>query len=82
MSDAANQSPSKSTLINTIFLDHPASVDETFWEHFRFALTFSFWLFVAAGAAFVHAIIPALCKTTGSDIIKRLHARIVTRVPH
>lgn len=82
MTDATNQPAKKSGVIQQVFLDHPESVDETFFEHFRFALTFSFWLFVAAGAAFVHAIIPALCKTTGSDIIKRLHARIVTRVPH
>ncbi len=82
MTDATNQPAKKSGVIQQIFLNHPESVDETFFEHFRFALTFSFWLFVAAGAAFIHALIPALCKTTGSDIIKRLHARIVNRVPH
>jgi hypothetical protein len=82
MSDATQQGKSIPSIIQTVFLDHPASVDETFWQHFRFALTFSFWLFVAAFAALIHALIPALCKTTGSDIIKRLHARIVNRVPH
>jgi len=30
----------------------------------------------------VHAIIPALCETTASRIIKRLHARITDRHAH
>jgi len=65
-----------------LFLDHPASVDETYSQHMRFAFGFAFWLFVAAGAALVHAIIPALCETTASRIIKRLHARITDRHAH
>ena len=34
---------------------------------------------LAAGAALVHALVPALCERTASTIIKRLHARIVAR---
>ena len=65
--------------IRTIFLDHPASVDETFLEHFRFALTFAFWLFMATCAAFVHALVPALFEKTASNIIRRLYKRIEFR---
>lgn len=64
------------TPIDTLFLAHPRAVDETYFEHLRFAATFGFWLAAAAGAAFVHALIPALCETTASRIIRRLHARI------
>lgn len=62
-----------------LFLDHPATVNETYLQHMRFALGFAFWLAVAATAALVHAIIPALCETTASRILKRLHGRIVAR---
>ena len=67
------------TLINTLFRDHPATVDETYFGHMRFALGFAFWLGVAAMAAIVHAIIPALCETTASRILTRLHNRITAR---
>ena len=62
-----------------LFTEHPASVDETYFEHMRFASSFAFWLFVAAGAALVHAVVPALCESTASRIIKRLHDRMTNR---
>jgi hypothetical protein len=68
--------------IQTLFLDHPESVDETYFEHMRFAGTFSFWLLVAGLAAAVHAIVPALCETTASRIIQRLHTRMTNRSAH
>lgn len=78
MSDATNTS-SRRNPIAVLFTDHPASVDETFLQHMRFAFGFSFWLGVASMAALVHAFIPALCETTASRILKRLHARIMAR---
>lgn len=65
--------------IAALFLDHPAAVDESYFQHMRFAAGFAFWLFVAALAAVVHAVIPALCETTASRILRRLHARIEAR---
>lgn len=78
MSDSTQPAPRKSTFA-ALFLDHPATVDETYFQHMRFAFSFAFWLAVAAGAALVHAFIPALCETTASRILKRLHARIESR---
>ena len=66
-------------LIASLFLDHPASVNESYFAHMRFAFDFAFWLGVASLAALVHAIIPALCETTASRILKRLHAKIMAR---
>ena len=77
MSDTST--PPAATLLGRLFLDHPATVDETYFGHMRFALGFGFWLAVAAGAALVHALVPALCETTASRIVKRLHARIMAR---
>ena len=78
MSDTS-RSTTRSNLVATIFLDHPASVNETYFGHMRFAFGFAFWLGVASLAALVHALIPALCETTASRILKRFHARIMSR---
>ena len=78
MSDASQSSNRKNPLA-ALFLDHPAAVDETYFQHMRFAFGFAFWLGAAALAALVHAIIPAFCETTASRILKRLHARIESR---
>lgn len=66
-------------MFKRIFKDHPASVDETYFEHLCFALTFAGSLFVAGGAAIVHALVPCLCEKTASTIINRLHHRMHNR---
>ena len=68
-----------STPVRALFLDHPATVGESYSQHLRFAASFAFWLIVAGFAALVHAVVPALCETTASRILKRLHARISAR---
>jgi hypothetical protein len=78
MSDASQQS-NRSNIFATLFLDHPATVNETYFGHMRFAFGFAFWLGLAAVAALIHAIIPALFETTASRILKRLHTRIESR---
>ena len=77
MADFTSNGPS--TLINRLFTDHPATVNETYFGHMKFAFGFAFWLGVAAVAALVHAIIPALCETTASRILTRLHSRVTAR---
>jgi len=61
------------------FQDHPASVDESYLDHMRFASGFAGTLLVAAGAALVHALIPPLFETTASRIVNRLHVRLHNR---
>jgi hypothetical protein len=78
MSDTT-QATSRKNPLTAIFLDHPATVNETYFQHMRFAFSFAFWLGAAALAALVHAFIPALCETTASRILKRLTARIESR---
>ena len=70
---------SRSGLLNRWFLSHPASVDETYFQHMRFAFSFAFWLGLAGCAALVHAVFPALCETTASRILRRLMARMEAR---
>ena len=67
------------TRIVNLFTAHPASVDESFGEHFFFALKFAALLFVAAGAALAHAFLPFLFEKTASKIIARLYAKTHNR---
>ncbi|MEH6740000.1 MAG: DUF6356 family protein [Sulfitobacter sp.] len=66
-------------MINRIFLDHPAKVDETFFEHMAFAGRFAAKLFLAGGAALVHALIPCLFEKTASKIIADLYEKTHNR---
>lgn len=69
----------RQTLLDRWFLAHPATVDETYFQHMRFALGFAFWLITAGVAALVHAVFPALCETTASRILRKLTARMDAR---
>lgn len=61
--------------ITRIFTDHPASVDESYFEHMAFAARFSALLLAAGLAALVHAVLPFLFESTASRIVALLHRR-------
>jgi hypothetical protein len=65
--------------LQRLFLSHPQAVDESYGEHFWFALGFAARLFGAGLAALIHALIPCLFETTASRMIREMHARIVSR---
>lgn len=67
------------TKVLNLFTAHPASVDESFGEHFIFALKFAGLLFAAAGAALVHAILPFMFEKTASKIIAKLYHKTHNR---
>ena len=67
------------TIVQRLFLSHPQAVDESYGEHFLFALGFAARLFGAGLAALVHAIIPCLFETTASRMIRDMHDRIASR---
>jgi hypothetical protein len=66
-------------MIDHLFLAHPRTVGETYPAHFLAAARVGGRLFVASLKCFVHALVPALCKTSGSDAIVRMHAEIAPR---
>jgi hypothetical protein len=68
-----------SARITKLFTDHPASVDETYFGHMAFAGWFASRLFLAGGAALVHAFLPFLCETTASTIVRELYERTSKR---
>ncbi|MFN3546691.1 MAG: DUF6356 family protein [Mesorhizobium sp.] len=65
--------------IARIFTAHPATVGESYLGHMAFAAWFASRLFLAGGAALVHAFLPFLFETTASRIVRELHQRIERR---
>ena len=64
-------------MFERFFLAHPRSVEESYLEHMRSALSFARLFLFAGFAALIHAIFPTLFETTGSRIVARLHDRMV-----
>lgn len=64
--------------IKAAFTAHPATVGETYGEHFVTAMGFSLSLFRAAIACAIHAVLPFLFEKTGSKCITDLNRRMVT----
>lgn len=62
-----------------LFTDHPASVGESYFEHLAASLGTAGRLAAAAAGCVVHAVVPGLCRTTGSDAILALHAQVAPR---
>lgn len=67
------------SFLSRTFIDHPASVEETYFEHLIFAGRFSALLFGAGGAALVHAFIPCLFEKTAGNMIRKMHRQIEGR---
>jgi hypothetical protein len=51
---------------------HLEAADESYWQHFRFATTFGLLAMAAGFAALIHAIIPGICTSTASRIVRHL----------
>ena len=73
------QNRSLISTVNRAFAEHPASVGETYGEHFAVAGSFGWMLFKASLACFVHAVLPFAFEKTGSKAISELHTRIVMK---
>ena len=64
-------------MFSRLFVEHPRSVGESYFEHQRHALGFALSLLLAGLACFVHAMVPGLFVRTGSNAITRLYDRMV-----
>lgn len=60
-----------------LFIAHPQSVGEGYFEHQQVALSFAGSLLFAGCACLLHAFIPGLCERTASKRIEILHGRMV-----
>jgi len=68
-----------SDVIDRIFLSHPRTVGETYGEHFRVASGFGAAMIWGGLKAIAHAFVPSICKTSGSDTVRQLHALLVEK---
>lgn len=64
-------------LLGRFFVDHPRSVGETYAEHMQVASSFGVRMIVGGLACLVHALLPSLFEKTGSNMIRKLHDRMV-----
>jgi hypothetical protein len=60
-----------------LFTEHPATVGETYSQHFVHAGGFGVRMVFAGMACLVHAVLPFLFVKTGSRAITVLHDRMV-----
>ena len=67
------------TRLARLFSSHPAAVGESYFGHMAFAAWFSSRLFMAAGAALIHAFLPFLFDSTASRIVRELYERTHNR---
>lgn len=59
------------------FNEHPQSANETYLQHMGTALSFFGYFCFGAVAAFIHAFFPFLFEKTGSELISKLHDKMV-----
>ena len=64
-------------MIRKAFTEHPASVGETYWQHFRHASSFGIRMVIGGFACMLHAILPFLFVKTGSEQISTLHDQMI-----
>lgn len=64
-------------MFRRLFVEHPKSVDENYLEHFGVAGRFGMAMIWGGMKALVHAVVPGLCITSGSDTVKRLNIIMV-----
>ena len=62
-----------------LFKEHPKEVGETYLEHMAASFGFGGKLLKLAGCAFIHAVIPALHKTTVSDAVREMEPGMTRR---
>ena len=60
-----------------MFIEHPETVGETYFQHLHSASYFGVRMLVGAFCCFVHALLPFMFEKNASKIIIGLHDRMV-----
>jgi hypothetical protein len=63
------------------FTRHPASVGESYGQHFGVATKFGVTMILGGIGAILHGVFPWMFETTGSRTVKRLHEQVTGRGP-
>ena len=67
-------------MIKRLFLEHPESLGETYFEHQRRAFGFGGSMVLAGLACIMHGLVPALFEKTGSSAVAQLNERMSQRL--
>jgi Family of unknown function (DUF6356) len=65
--------------LQQLFLEHPRSIGETYFEHQRCAFEIGATLIGAGLACLLHGLVPAAFRDTGSRVVSHVHRRISAR---
>lgn len=68
-------------LIDRLFLAHPRSAGQGYFEHMRFAWSFAATMAIGTIAALVHGLLPFVCQSAAGDRVRALYARLSEREP-
>lgn len=66
------------TIWQRLFTEHPASVNETYFQHFANSARFGLRMIGGGLVCFVHALLPGVFCTKASSTIRDLHESMVT----
>ena len=61
-----------------LFIEHPATVGESYFEHLLAASGFGLRMVAGGIACLLHGLLPFLFVGTGSEAVSKLHDRMVT----
>ena len=65
-------------VLKRLFTEHPATVNESYGQHFASAMGFGLRMIWGGLVCMVHAFIPGVCCTKASEMIGELHDRMIT----
>lgn len=68
-------------MIDRLFLSHPRSVGEGYFQHMATSAGFGATMIAGGLAALVHALAPCLFGRAASDRVKSLYGRMKARQP-
>lgn len=60
-----------------LFTEHPASVNENYFQHFASSASFGLRMIGGGLVCFVHALLPGVFCTKASSTIGELHDRMI-----
>jgi hypothetical protein len=66
-------------MFKRLFVDHPDSVGESYFEHLQVAFGFGFQMVAAGLACIVHGLVPGCFKNVGSTAITCLNDRLMAK---
>ena len=66
-------------MFEALFLSHPRTVNESYFEHQRAAFRYGGKLILAGLACLAHGLVPALCVTSGSRRVAALNHEMGAR---